>query len=183
VDVVSVKKVKRPAGAGIWRAYVLGTDQFGTWLHTPAGSVYLGDDGKDTGVCEVAQDDDGVGRPIVQLITPGAWWIATWYPPSADRDVTVDICTPPASVGSTCTYTDLELDPWRSRDGQVGTDDWDEFHAAHTAGWIDQHELVAAQAAAEMIEGLLQERTEPYGRTGHDLLKAATDLGLPHLTL
>lgn len=68
-----MKKVKRPAGSGMWSSYVLGTDDFGTWLHTPAGSVYRGEDGRQAGVCEVAQDDRGVGRPIVQLIPLNAY--------------------------------------------------------------------------------------------------------------
>src|SRR4051794_36067886 len=100
VDVVTVQKLKRPSGCGMWRSYVLGSDEFGTWLHTPAGSFYRGEDGGHVGYCEVAQDGQGVGRPIVQLIQPGAWWIATWYRPTADRSVTIDICTPAVFDGS-----------------------------------------------------------------------------------
>lgn len=167
----------------MWSSYVLGTDDFGTWLHTPAGSVYRGEDGRQAGVCEVAQDDTGVGQQIVQLIPPNDWWIATWYPPSADHDVTIDICSPAVLVGGTWTYTDMELDPWRARDGSVGTDDWHEFHAAHAAGWINTHEVEASQAAAATIERLLGQRTEPYGQTGDDRLVAATQLGLPRLVI
>ena len=130
VQMVFVQKLKRPSGSGIWGAYVLADDEFGIWLHTPAGSRYEGQDGEHVDVCEVAQDTNGAGRSIVQLIAPDAWWIATWYPPGTGLEVSVDICTPAALMDQTFTYTDLELDPWRDADGEVATDDWDEFQAA-----------------------------------------------------
>lgn len=179
MDVVFVKKLKRPVGSGVWGAYVLATDEFGTWLHTPAGSLYRGEDGHQTRVCEVAQDRSGVGRSIVQLIPPDAWWIATWYPPPADRDVTVDICTPAVFVDRTWTYSDMELDPWRDRDGKVTTDDWDEFQAACAMGWITEPEAAESMAATETIERLLRQRVEPFGRVGMDRLTVATQLVLP----
>lgn len=129
VDIVAIRKLKRPVGFGVWSAYVLGVDEYGTWLHTPPGSSYCGHDGERTDVCALAQDSSGAGRPVVQLIAPGAWWIATWYPVSEGFVVTVDICTPAVLAARTWTYVDLELDPWRSVDGGVPTDDWDEFRA------------------------------------------------------
>lgn len=178
MDVVFLEKLKRPLGSGLWSAYVLDTDEFGTWLHTPAGSLYRGEDGQHAGVCEVAQDRDGVGRPIVQLIPHDAWWIATWYPPTADRDVTADICTPAVLVDHTWTYTDMELDPWRGRDGFVTTDDWDEFQTARAEGWINPAEAAASVAATNEIEGLLRQRIEPFGRAGTDRLTIAIAIGL-----
>ena len=179
MDVVCVEKLKRPVGSGVWGAYVLAADEFGTWLHTPAGSLYRGENGQEAGVCEVAQDSNGVGRSIVQLIPPDAWWIATWYPAIADHDVTVDICTPAVFVDRTWTYGDMELDLWRDRYGKVTTDDWDEFQAARDAGWITQPEAAESMAATETIERLLRQRVEPFGRVGIDRLTVATQLALP----
>lgn len=161
----------------------MATDEFGTWLYTPAGSRYRGEDGQHTGVCEVAQDSDGIGRPIVQLIPPRAWWIATWYPPDADRDVTVDICTPAVLVERTWTYTDMELDPWRGRDGTVTTDDWREFQAARAAGWINESEAAESIAATKTIERLLRLRIEPFDRKGIAKLTCAIQLAQPRRPL
>jgi hypothetical protein len=181
VDVVTLTKLKRPIGSGVWGAYSLGTDQFGAWLHTPTGSLYRGDDGYRTGVCAVAQGNNGAGQPIVQLIAPGEWWIATWYPTAAAHDVTVDICTPAQFTDQTWTYTDLELDPWRSRDGTVSTDDWDEFHAACAAGRISPTEASEAKTATTAIEARLKQRDEPFGRVGATKLTAALALELAPL--
>ena len=179
MDSVSVMKLKRPVGSGLWGAYVLGSDDFGTWLHTPAGSIYRGEDGHHTGVCEVAQDSHGVGRSIVQLIPPEDWWIATFYPPTADLDVTVDICTPAILDHGTWKYTDLELDPWRSRDGAVATGDWPDFRAAHDAGWITDDEAETCMVTAKTMEVLLRKRTEPFDQVGMARLAVATELCLP----
>ena len=45
-----------------------------------------------------ARDRDA-GRPIVQLIPPAGWEIATWPGDDAELPITVDVCTPPALVG------------------------------------------------------------------------------------
>jgi hypothetical protein len=181
VDVVTVRKLKRPIGSGVWGAYSLGTDRFGAWLHTPTGSLYRGEDGHRAGVCVVAQGNNGAGQPIVQLIAPGAWWIATWYPTGAAHDVTVDICTPAQFTERTWTYADLELDPWRSADGAVSTDDWDEFHAACAAGRISPTEASEAKTATTAIEARLKQRDEPFGHAGATKLTAALALELPPL--
>lgn len=181
VDVVAVRKLKRPVGLGAWGAYALGVDEYGVWLHTPPGSLYRGSDGERSDVCDVAGDSTGAGRPIVQLIPPCGWWIATWYPPTEQRVVTVDICTPAQLVGRTWTYTDLELDPWRGVDGSVTTDDWDEFRAACTAEHISRGEATEAVATTATVEDLLRRGVEPFGREGMTRLNAAQAMALPPL--
>lgn len=160
---------------------MLGVDEYGTWLHTPPGSLYCGHVGERMDVCDVAQDSAGAGRPIVQLIAPGAWWIATWYPVTEARVVTVDICTPAVLAGRTWTYVDLELDPWRSVDGAVTTDDWDEFRDACDLGQIGQEEAVQAIAATAAVEDLLRLGVEPFGREGAVRLTTAQEMALPPL--
>jgi hypothetical protein len=179
---VFVRKLKRPAGSGVWPAYVLAEDAYGLWLHSPAGSLYRGEDGRTTGLCEVGQGDRDAGRPIVQLIPPAGWWIATWSGDDAELPVTVDICTPPALAGPEWTYTDLELDPCRTYAGAVRTDDWDEFVAACDSGLIPRAEQVAARKATAEIEHLLRQRVEPFGEIGSGRLDTALAMVLPPLT-
>ncbi|CAN5560739.1 hypothetical protein BH10ACT10_BH10ACT10_17350 [soil metagenome] len=181
MDVVELRKVKRPVGVGTWQAYVLGQDVYGTWLYTPPGSLYRGQDDEGVGVCDVGQDDTGAGRPVVQLIAPGAWWTPTWYPDTEARVVTVDVCTPPELTDQTWTYIDLELDPWVSNTGAVTTDDWDEFQIACTAGRIDTHEASQAITAVTTLEDLLRGGVEPFGVAGRERLTAAMRLPLPPL--
>ncbi len=181
VEIVAIRKLKRPFGFGAWSAYVLGVDEYGTWLYTPPGSLYCGYDGERTGVCDVAQDSTGAGRPVVQLIAPGAWWIATWYPGTEARVVTVDICTPPVLAGQKWTYVDLELDPWLSLHGEVATDDWDGFRDACTVGQISQDEAVQAIAATAAVEDLLRRGVEPFAHEGAKRLATAQDLALTPL--
>jgi hypothetical protein len=182
VESVTVRKLKRPVGSGAWGAYVLGADEYGTWLHTPAGSRYRGNDGEQTLVCEVAQDSHGVGRPIVALIPTSGWWIATWYPASSARSVTVDVCTPPVITDRVWTYTDLELDPWRDVDGLVEVDDWAEFRDSCTSGQIRPDEAAAATLAVRQVEEALRQSDEPFGHVGPTRLERALALRLPPVT-
>lgn len=181
LETVFIRKLKRPKGSGVWSAYVLAQDVHGLWLHSPLGSLYRGEDGRTIGVCEVGQGDRDAGMPIVQLIPPAGWWIATWSGDRAKPLITVDICTPPSLVGSEWTYTDLELDPYLTDDGVVGTADWDEFFAACESGLIPYPEQVAARDATAHIEHLLRERVEPFGGVGHDRLDTALSMSLPPL--
>lgn len=62
MEIISVRKVKRPIGWGRWQAYVLDADEYGTWTYTPAGSIFTSDDGSGVvSTCEVARDADGRG--------------------------------------------------------------------------------------------------------------------------
>jgi hypothetical protein len=80
VNTVGLRKVKRLAGAGVWRAYELGEDEHGLWLYTPKGSRYRGVDEAGRVVeLEVGQGNRDAGCSVVGLIAPNAWWIAVWY--------------------------------------------------------------------------------------------------------
>ena len=182
LETVFVRKLKRPVGSGVWSAYVLAEDTYGLWLHSPVGSLYRGEDGRTTELCEVGQGDRDAGRPIVQLIPPAGWWIATWSGGDAELPITVDICTPPALVGPEWTYTDLELDPYLTDAGAVRTDDWDEFLAACESGLIPPAEQVAARKATADIEHLLRQQVEPFGEIGYGRLDAALAMALQPLT-
>jgi hypothetical protein len=47
-----IRKRKRPQGSGLWPAYLIDTDAFGTWFYTPARSLYRANNGE---FCEMAQ--------------------------------------------------------------------------------------------------------------------------------
>lgn len=179
-ETVLIQKCKRPIGTGLWSGYVLDEDDHGLWLYTPAHSRYQGWDGTTSRWCEVAEDPSGVGRSIVQLIPTEGWWIAQWLPRGA-LEVAIDVCTPATRNGRTWTYIDLELDPFRTRAGAVGTEDWDEFEDACGGGIISADEALAAREAAAELERCLTDRVEPFGDVGLCRLEDAISMELPPL--
>ncbi|GAA2756314.1 DUF402 domain-containing protein [Actinopolymorpha rutila] len=181
LEKVFVRKCKRPVGSGVSGAYVLGRDADGLWLHTPAGSVFRGEDGHNVDFCEAGMGSDGLGRASVSLIPEAGWWIATWYGPHATFPIAVDICSPPTFHGSEWTYVDLELDPYVTRDGDVGTEDWDEFLDACKSGLIPPDEEAMARSATTQLDVWLKARTEPFGVKGFRMLETAQAMALPPL--
>ncbi len=171
LDVVTVQKWKRPAGSGSWRGYVLGSDHFGCWVFTPAHSTYsaVHPDGR-TETCEVAQDDQRVGRACVVLLPSGRWYVAHWVWRSA-HVVDIDIATPPTKFGDVWMYDDLELDPFVDSSGAFGVDDEDEFDIACERGRIGP---VARLRALEEVRSLRRELTLESSRL---LLAGVTRLG------
>lgn len=166
----------------MWSAYVLAEDADGVWLHTPAGSLYRGEDGEHVGYCESGMGRDGAGRSTVHLIPSNGWWFATWIDGPDEPAIAIDICTPATRVGSEWTYVDLELDPYKRKDSTVGVDDWDEFVDACAAGVISREEEAAARSATARIEAWLGNRTEPFGSRGDGWLDKTRGLGLAPLT-
>lgn len=182
-DLVWIRKVKRPGGSGLWGAYDLGTDVFGTWLFTPGGSLYRGEDGTTWGTCEVSQSSPGgLGRPTVYLVPTAGWWIACWRGPEPIHRVDIDISTPPRLVDRVWVYVDLELDPFVTQQGETGCQDVDEFVAACDARLISAEEERCALAAAAELDTALRSRTPPFDATGDDRLADAVALGLAPLT-
>ncbi|RZU19718.1 hypothetical protein EV645_1936 [Kribbella rubisoli] len=172
-----IRKRKRPSGSGLWSAYPLTTDEFGTWFYTPAGSHFRAGNGE---ICEVAQlGPGGPGEHCVQLAPHDGWWFAYFRQSGL---LHVDVSTQPMLVGEEWTFEDLELDPFRRTDGTIGTEDWDELAAAHAAGLITDAERNAAEQAARTLEHQFQAAIEPFGQVGWDHLAAAIELCLPPLT-
>jgi hypothetical protein len=190
MNTVGLRKVKRPAGAGVWRAYVLGKDEHGLWLFTPKGSRYRGvNQAGRVAELEVGQGNRDAGCSVVGLVAPNAWWAAVW----CDREgcvpgrgdplpyIAIDVCTPPVLMAGEWVFEDLELDLQRSEDGRVWIDDEDEFAYACEAGLISDVERIAARSAADELHQLLAVSAEPFGTAGWDWLDYARGLGLTPL--
>lgn len=172
-----IRKRKRPQGSGLWAAYLIDTDAFGTWFYTPAHSLYRANNGE---ICEVAQlSPGGPGEHSVQLAPHDGWWFAYFRESGL---IHVDVSTQPVPAGEEWTFDDLELDPFRRPDGTVGTEDWDELEEAHAVGLVSDVERDAAERAALDLEYDFAAGTEPFGQVGWDRLAAAVALGLPPLT-
>lgn len=142
----------------------------------PPGSLYRSDDRGITGYCH-----SGLGRPVLVLVPTDGWWIANWTT-GARLPLAIDICTPPKLIGDEWTYTDLELDPYRTDDGVVGTDDWEEFVEACEAELISPDEERAARQTTAELERMIQDRVEPFGDVGFDLLAEMNAKSLAPLT-
>jgi hypothetical protein len=180
--VVFVEKRKRPDGRGLWPAYEVGNDEFGTWLYTPQRSLFRGEANGEVAFCNVG-NPVGPGRHVLSLIPADDWWIATFWPPDRELGftVTLDVCTPPTKVGDVWTYIDLELDPWIDLQGEAHIQDEDEFEHACREGWIPGHEATAARDVADRMCTQLSAGTEPFGAIGRAFLAELTQQGLPPL--
>lgn len=174
VETVLVRKVKRPVGNGLWAAYRLAEDEFGTWLYVPLGSIYRGTDGRTSGVCQVGQGDRRpMGAACVHLVPRGGWYFASW----GLTQISIDISCPPIFADGECSYVDLEID-LTGRDRDVRIWDEDEFEDARRGGWISDVEGEAALSATAEVAELIRTGGEPFDRLGWDRLTAAGKLRL-----
>jgi Protein of unknown function (DUF402) len=179
-EVTFIRKLKRPDGSGLWPAYRIGADQYGTWLFTPRGSRYRGEKAGVASYCSVGSPV-GPGIAVLHLVPAAGWWIAAFPDRDGSRwSVTVDICTPPRLDGGVWTYTDLELDiEVAAGTGEVRIADEDEFAAACASGYIPAGEAAAARQAADQVARLIRDAREPFARAGPRRLGEALGLGLP----
>lgn len=181
-EVTFIRKRKRPDGNGLWSAYLLGVDRYGTWLFTPQGSLYRGEKGEVVGYCNVGSPT-GAGVAVLHLVPVSGWWIATFWDLSFSTwSVTVDICTPPDLLDGVWTYVDLELDVLvNAGTGAIRIDDEDEFLDACELGFIPADEALAARSAADELTRLLAGSIEPFSSVGPQRLADAMTHGLPPL--
>jgi len=153
-----------------WRfkATLLGSDEFGTWIGAPGGVPYTGPRG--SGVFEPA---------FVQLFPRDEWFVAVWNATS-DIALYVDVATPPQwPAPDHVTMIDLDLDVIRRRDGTVFLDDADEFEA-HRVLYEYPDDVVtrARDMGAELMEAV-RERREPFGEASAPWMRAMSeDFGL-----
>jgi protein associated with RNAse G/E len=136
----------------------LGTDEHGTWLGCPAGTVYYrGADGPIYTSAEAR----------VLLIPRNAWWTALYCATPAECEVYCDITTPatwrsPVEV----TMVDLDLDVWRTRpNGDVELLDQDEFAERRRRYGYPPEIVSRAEATADWLLSAVADQVAPFGYT------------------
>lgn len=181
--IVMLRKVKRTKDYfSRWPAYEICSDDYGTWLYSPSGTVHLGYPG--TGdvvlweVCRSHQAPDGL--PQIHLMPKNAWWVAFFFiGKNGDKTIAVDISVPATLKNDEWTYIDLELDPiWRS-DRPTELFDVDEFDDAVKSGLINDEEARNANSAATEVMNHLQNGMEPFGKVGWEIMEKAIASQLP----
>lgn len=131
---------------------LLGRDQYGTWVHTPPGTlVRRGDD-----------DPFRFAHGVISVVPDDEWWVASFYRGHAEIDLYVDIGTPPVWHGARLTYVDLDLDVIRLLDGTVEIIDEDEFEENRVVYDYPDELAVGAREAAERAVRLVTEQAEPF---------------------
>ena len=106
----------------------------------------------------------------VWLVPRRQYWIAAfWFTPATD--LTIDICRPPTRVADTFTFVDLELDLYRTAQGEAGIVDQDDFAALSAAQLVPQRDLDAASATADQLLPLVEQRVEPFGAVARAKLR------------
>ena len=141
-------------------AFVLGEDEHGTWLGSPAGTRLVRPGADFTSP-----------QAFVSLVPRDRAFVATFYeedPAPAETgwiDVYVDITTVPVwcpGAGATVTMVDLDLDVVRARTGRVWVDDEDEF-ADHRVRFGYPDDVVAlASSTCEAVRHEVTARRPPY---------------------
>lgn len=178
---VFIKKVKRPEGWGLWRAYVIGDDHHGTWLFTPRGSAYRGEKDGVVHDLEVGQGNREAGLDVMHLVPGEGWWIANWCHLDGADVVAIDISRPPTFADGGWEYIDLEVDLYKDSAGRNLIADEDEFEDAILAGWINQHEADQARAATSALRSRLVAGDDLLDAEGIFRLRQAQEWHLPPL--
>ena len=134
-------------------AFVLGTDEHGTWLHVPTGTM--------------ARRGEEPARKLevgfIGLVPSGGqWWMAEFYLSHPWHLIYVNIGTPPEWDGDRIHQIDLDLDVALRPDGSIHVLDEDEF-ALHQVRYAYPTDLIAAaRTATESVVASLENREPPF---------------------
>lgn len=176
---VWIRKVKRGRGDGVWGAYVVDHDEFGTWLFTPERSLFRWSADGRIEICYSGVPEPP-GASVLHLIPHEGWWFARWQRLPRPH-VAIDICTPAVLIDTTWSYDDLELDLLTCGDGRWELVDEDEFAAAREAGLIEDAEATAARDAADELSARLRAGDALFDSLGWERLDRCIDE--PHAPL
>lgn len=171
---VTIRKLKLPNATGVWGAYVVAEDEYGTWFFTPAESPieWTNLDGKSK-----AWEFD-----VLCLIPPSEWYFALWWGEHPyEVEVSVDVTALATREIDVWSWLDLEIDLFRLKDGTVGIEDEDEFEDSFAAGYISDAQRDESLRITPVIERMLRDHAEPFGAIGRSHLERAVALGLPSL--
>jgi uncharacterized protein len=139
----------------------LGTDEHGTWLGAPAGSL-----------CQRGSEEPVTFPQAYVLLIPRAGgWTMTCNAEPCWTELYIDITTEPRwTAGDQVEMVDLDLDVIRHFDGSAEILDGDEF-AEHQARYGYPPEVISdAERAASALLGAVTSCTEPFGQVCRDWL-------------
>jgi protein associated with RNAse G/E len=145
----------------------LGDDEHGVWLYAAARTI--------------AQRGDEPPRELrtgfVSLVPRDQWWIIEFYWTHPQRELYVNIGTPPTWHADRIHQIDLDLDVVRNHDGSIEILDEDEF-AEHrrTLGYPD-HLIDGARSAADQVAQQLHTNAEPFGNAAPRWIERAQTAG------
>jgi protein associated with RNAse G/E len=145
-----------------WSGLLLGEDDHGVWVGTPAGTP-------------THRGSTAMGRmetASVIVFPRAGWWSGTFNAAPHHTEVYCDVNTVPHWPSpAEVTMIDLDLDVLRRRGGEVELVDEDEF-AAHQVRYAYPPDVVAtAQSTADWLLGVVKERVEPFGSAYHRWLE------------
>ncbi len=143
-------------GALHWNhdSVLLGEDEYGVWVGTPAG----------TRVRRGTERTVVLAAAHVQLFPRDAWWTGSFHAMPSRVEIYCDITTVPSwPTPDEVTMVDLDLDVCRRRGGRVELLDEDEF-AVHQVRYGYPLEIVErARATAEELFAAVTAAVEPFG--------------------
>ncbi|MFC6569623.1 DUF402 domain-containing protein [Actinoplanes utahensis] len=140
--------------------HLLGTDDFGTWIGTPRGSVVHYSYGW--------RRRQRTREHAVRLLPHHGWWMAMFLDRPNRLDVYCDVATPAERDVSPTgiprfTVVDLDIDVLRFRsDGRVQIDDEDEFHQHREHFGYPADVVTAAGSAADALHQALAGPHDPF---------------------
>lgn len=153
---VSLERLKWPeAPHYVITGTILGQDEHGTWVGSPAGSPLRLPDGREA----VAQ------QAAVFCVPEDDWFLLHYWHHHPEVDLYVDICTPPVWVGHSARMVDLDLDVVRwnqTKGGSVEVVDEDEFEEHRVALEYPDDLVVAARLAATDVLGRVEAEKLPF---------------------
>lgn len=150
-----VVKVRRPSGTTTWVGHVVERDAHGTWLFTPRGSERLMLRERHASLTTYQAD-------VLQLAPPREWWFATW----STSGLELDVCLPPQLSEAEVRWSDLKVDLWKDRDGNVSSKDEEQLDEGLREGWISVEEHATVLTVAETLRRRLEEGDPVFDGVG-----------------
>ncbi len=159
-----------------WEARYLEEDEHGHWFWAPAGTR-----------CSRPGVSFHEADPWVSLVPRDAGWVASFYPPTKEISVYVDLTTPAVWTplhgevqGSErqsgraaweVTMVDLDLDVVLTREGFLYVDDEDEFEVHQVVLGYPAEVVDLASGWCPRVLEAVAEGVEPFAATGHERLR------------
>ncbi|MCU7723568.1 YgaC family protein [Actinoplanes sp. KI2] len=146
-----------------WSAEELGSDRFGWWFGSRAG----------TALRRGFEEPVIVRHDFVVLVPDEGRWIAAWNGPEETQTALyIDVTDKPVRHRDRVEAVDLDLDVIRLRDGTVRLLDEDEFEEHQVLYGYPAEEIAQARATADELLAMVTARREPFGEVGEAWLAA-----------